>query len=482
MDSIQSYQENNMVTQSPGNLTVMLVTTFITIAVVVLGTASLGLADHGPQDTPTQDTPTQDQPAQDQPAQDQLTQDTPASFMDRDTLTDNWFGLGKHLEQTGISVSLGLTQIYQQNLEGGNVTNRAGQRAGVHRHRGRYTGSFDLEGEIDFTKLLNWPGASIYLHAEGGWSEGLDVSSIGSIFGVNADAIGAGNNPDQAINLSELYFEQSLFGDRLIIRMGKLDMTGGFECSGCPVAFDGNAYANDETAQFLNGALVNNPTIPFPDYSLGAVVYAEPFDGVYVAAGVADAQGDGRETGFNTAFHGTDYYIALFETGLAPVLAMPWGDLQGTYRVGMWYDPQPKERFSRGSIKRDDAGFYLSFDQQLWKENQSDDQGLGLFARYGWADREVNEIGCFWSLGGQYQGLIPTRDDDVLGAGFAQGIISDYIRDEDSASYEAAFEVYYNAQITGWLSLTPSVQFVRNPGGVSAHDATVIGLRLQMSF
>ncbi len=440
------------------NKTVLL----ITIAVVLLSATGLSLADDKPQD--------------------QSAQDTAATLMDRDTLTDNWFGFGEHLEEAGISTAVSLTQVYQLNLKGGSVMNRSGQRAGVHRHKGRYTGSFDIEGEIDFTKPLKWPGAILFVHAEGGWSEGLDASSIGSIFGVNADARGAMNNPDQVIDLTELYFQQSLFDDRLIFRVGKLDMAGGFECRGCPVAFDGNAYANDETGQFLNGALVNNPTIPFPDTGLGAVLYVEPFDGVYVAAGAADAQADTRETGFKTTFHGEDYFIAMLETGWAPVLAAPWGDLQGTYRVGMWYDPQPKERFRNGTIKRDDIGVYLSFDQQIWKENKTDDQGLGLFNRYGWADREVNEIGCFWSVGGQYQGLIPRRDDDVLGVGFAQGIISDFNRDNKSASYEAAFEVYYNAQITGWMSVTPSVQFVRNPGGVSGDDATVIGLRLQMSF
>ena len=43
-------------------------------------------------------------------------------------------------------------------------------------------------------------------------------------------------------------------------RFGKLDITGGFECRGCPVAFDGSAFANDPSGQFLNGALANNPT------------------------------------------------------------------------------------------------------------------------------------------------------------------------------------------------------------------------------
>ena len=100
-----------------------------------------------------------------------------------------------------------------------------------------------------------------------------------------------------------------------------------------PVAFDGSAYANDETTQFLSSALVNNSSIPFPDNGLGAIVYVEPLEGFYVAAGAADARADARETGFRTAFHREDYFLAIFETGFVPEVPSPNGRLPGAYRV-----------------------------------------------------------------------------------------------------------------------------------------------------
>ena len=36
----------------------------------------------------------------------------------------------------------------------------------------------------------------------------------------------------------------------------------------------------------------------------------------YIMAGVADAQADGRETGFRTAFGDEDYFFYAFETGV----------------------------------------------------------------------------------------------------------------------------------------------------------------------
>ena len=44
------------------------------------------------------------------------------SLHDRDTLTNNWLGLGEKLEDRGISVALSLTQVYQSNLKGGMST------------------------------------------------------------------------------------------------------------------------------------------------------------------------------------------------------------------------------------------------------------------------------------------------------------------------------------------------------------------------
>ena len=387
----------------------------------------------------------------------------------RDTLTDNWFSVGEALGARGVTVGLSLTQGYQINLDGGLST---------HRHAGRYTGSYDLEIELDLETLGGLPGAVLFAHAEGSWSDGLDDSSIGSLFGVNGDAGG-----DRSIDVTEVYYEQALLAEALRIRIGKLDLGGGFECRGCPVAFDGNAYANDETAQFLNGALVNNPTIPMPDVGLGVVVYYQPVEQVYVSAGVADARADGRETGFRTAMHGADDFFSILEAGVTPQISSNNGPLQGAYRVGVWYDPQPKDRHDGSGARRDDVGFYVSLEQAVLRESaeEEDSQGLGVFARYGCADSDVNEVKTFWSVGAQYQGLIPSRDEDVAGVGVAQG------RLVESAGFtrphETVMEVYYNAAITPWLSVSPSLQYVVNSGGDrDVDDATVVGIRAQMAF
>lgn len=398
------------------------------------------------------------------------------NIWERETFTNGFWGLNDKLADEGIEVGFGLTQIYQTNVHGG---------LSKHRRQGRHTGSYDLEIEFDAEKLFGLEGGTFFMHGEGSWSRSdIDATSIGSAFGVNGDAAGR-----RALDITELWYEQAMFGDTLRLRLGKMDITGGFECRGCPVSFDGSAYANDETAQFLNNALVNNPTIPFPDFGLGAVLYWNPVEWWYLGAGVIDAQADGRETGFRTTFHDEDFFFYAFETGIAPRLDSTNGSMQGTYRVGMWIDAQDKAKFSNGKNYRDDIGFYLSCDQLVYKENSNpeDTQGFGVFCRFGWADDDLNEIGRFWSIGLQYQGLVNGRDDDVLGLGFAQGVFSDQSGANDGSGYsddhENVLELYYNTQVTPWLNVSPSLQYVSNPGGDKAvSDAVVFGVRLQMTF
>jgi len=390
------------------------------------------------------------------------------SIWQQQTLTDGFFCLNDQLADSGIEIGLGVTNVYQQNVRGG---------LSKHRRAGRISGSYDLEMWADLQKLLGLETGNVYMLVEGGWpdAEGIDAASVGSAFGVNADAIG-----NDAMLVKELYYEGPVFDDRLTLMIGKIDFTG---------IFDSSAYADCEVTQFLNAAFVDDPTIPFPAYSLGAVLTYSITDSWYVMGGIADAQADGRETGFKTTFHDEDYFFYALESGVTGRLNSVNGAMPGAYRAGFWTDAQDKARFSNSANYRDDIGFYISCDQMIVKENSAseDTQGLGVFGRFGYADSDLNEIGNFWSLGFQYQGLVDERDDDVLGVAMANGIFSDYSGANDGAGYtedsETAFELYYSAAVTPWLNISPSVQYISNPGGSKTiSDAVVLGLRVHMIF
>jgi len=381
------------------------------------------------------------------------------------------FGLNAATD-TGIQAELNLTQLYQQNVHGGLST---------HRRAGRFSGSYDLEITTETGKLLGIEYAILYLHAEGAWSksQGINDPAVGSFFGVNGDA-----QPRRSLDITELWYEQAFAAETLRVRIGKIDLTGGLEHHNCPVSFDCSAYANDENTQFLNNALINNPTIAFPDYGLGIVVLWTPSELWYVSAATADAEADFRKSGFDTTFDGDDEFFYILEAGLTPQFDSAKGPLQSAYRIGLWLDRQDKQDLSTGRTHRDNAGFYITFDQLFYKENSDpeDTQGLGAFARYGLADEKVNEVAQFWSVGIQYRGILAGRDDDVLALGFAKGIFSDR-SDDFTDDYESVWELYYRAQLTTWAELSPSVQYITNPGGDgAADDALVVAARLRVSF
>ena len=397
----------------------------------------------------------------------------PGDLRQSQTPAAQFFGLDQMLADLGIVAELSITSIYQQNVKGGIST---------HRRAGRNSGSYDLQLSADLQRLLGIEGATLFVHTEGSWSKsgGIDGPSVGSVFGVNMDA-----RPRRSADVTELWYEQSMLDGTFLLRVGKMDLTGGFECSGCPVAFDTSAFANDETSQFLNGALVNNPTIPLPNYALGVAGYYNPIEGWYLSAGAVDAQNDARETGLRTTFYKEDYFFYIVETGVTPVLPSSRGDLQGAYRLGLWNDPQPKSHSDALKSYRDDVGFYLSCDQMLTKENiaPDDSQGLGTFFRYGYADNSRNDITSFWSIGFQYQGILDGRDEDVFGAGIAEGAFSNAAPTTYTQDHESVLEFYYNARVAPWVNISPSIQYVANPGGDrTARDAVVLALRAQMMF
>jgi len=265
--------------------------------------------------------------------------------------------------------------------------------------------------------------------------------------------------------------------------VGKIDLTGGFECEHADVAFDCNAFATDETADFLNGGFGNSPTIPFPDNGLGLAVLLHPCRHWYLALGMADAEADAREMGFSTTFDGGHEFFYIAETGVLPAIPSGNGPLPGAYRIGVWNDRQPRAHLDGSRVKRDDAGVYFSGDQVVWYENADpdDEQGLGLFGRIGWADDKVSETKTAWSFGAQYRGLLPGRDADVVGLGMTQGRFSRQAA--YSGSFERVVEAYYSAELAPWLHVSPDFQWVANPGGdASAHDAAILGLRVQMDF
>ena len=128
-------------------------------------------------------------------------------------------------------------------------------------------------------------------------------------------------------------------------------------------------------------------------------------------------------------------------------------------------------------------GYYIQLEQLVFRENRCDElnpQGLGLFVSY--LPRSFSGDNPFPVIedsvvGGMvYTGLIPGRDADVVGAGFAWAQL-----DQGGTNQETAVEVFYKAKITPSMSIQPDLQYIATPSGIYP-DALVFGIRFQQNF
>jgi len=365
------------------------------------------------------------------------------------TLTRDWFGLGPKLRERGVTSTLNLWITYQGNVSGGLDTD--------HDVNGKYW----FANHVDLERLVRLPGASAYVLVEGGWNEGVS-DAVGALMDVNGIVVG-----DEAAGVSALWLDQTLMDERLRLRLGKLDVTlDNFEFHGRAVGFDAMPYANTPRTQFLDSGLVNNAAVPFPAAGLGGMLLVEPLERWYVAVAGFDRQSDKFTWSYANAF---ESWMVAVETG---VVVPTWKeDLTGQYYVGYWYSTFPDSAAGQGA--------YLGVAQELYREPGTERQGLGLFARYGYANRSPGDIRHFWSLGFQYRGPVSGRDDDILAVGWAQAFTR---RPEFSAPSEGVLELYYRARLTPWLHLSPHAQFIANPGSTDADDAWTLGVRAQVTF
>jgi porin len=372
--------------------------------------------------------------------------------------TGDWGGARTALEDKGIRLDWGVTQIVQENMHGGASTNGAI----------KYSGSSDLELTLDTGKMGLWPGGSFVFKAEPRWGHGVN-RQVGSLMPVNLDALLPTSDESCVMTLSEFFYQQVLFEGKLVFVAGKLWGAR---------AFDTNMFANDETTQFMNLALRNYPMIGnfLPYTTLGAAVILNPTDWLSVLTAVADTDGSATRTGFDTAFHGDTNTSVIHEWDFT---VKPFGQL-GHQRVGMVTSCKNMPKLENPTETTDcNLAAYYNFDQYLWKASENSDRGVGVFGRFGWADKRVNPVEFFYSLGLSGKGLVPTRDRDTCGLGWYFGRASVDI--PGPVSQENGIEMYYSIEVLRWLHISPDFQIICDPGG-NRDTALVGGLRFQMDL
>ena len=283
-----------------------------------------------------------------------------------------------------------------------------------------------------------------FIHLETGRG---DINNyLNAVSGVNRDADDSG-----VVSVTEAWFKHN-FTDKFAMTAGVIDPTQ---------AVDDNAYANDETTQFLGSMFRNAANIEFSDNAFGLKATYET-EAVDFAVQYIDASDykDITRNGFASA-------QVNFKPGLID-------EMEGNYRIYGWTNTNDFEK-NDNSGEEKGYGFGLSLDQQFTNI-------FGAFARYGW--NNIDSAEHSWSLGLQAN-VKGIGDEDVVAIACGQVIPSSEYKDyaNENAKSENHLEVYYSWNVTDYLSISPDFQMVENPFYNEDDDTAYVGsLRMQISF
>ena len=241
------------------------------------------------------------------------------------------------------------------------------------------------------------------------------------------------------LNLREAWMRTELFGQRLALTAGRLDLTA---------FFDQNAVANDESTQFISDALVNNQMLGLSSNGTGFASEFDPKNGFRFKFGLQQSNTDATNL--------SDSLYTLTEAGYT---FTPFALPEGTYRV--WFRTDNTTTDTR-------KGFGVSLDQKLTTS-------VSLFGRYGTQESDFGDD-HFYSAGIGFKTGIIFNPDDTWGIGYAQ-------MDLASGEKEKLTEGYYNFHLTERLRLSFHLTHVLDtPGEDSKFGYLLPGIRFQAAF
>lgn len=323
--------------------------------------------------------------------------------------------------------------------------------------------SDEAAASVDLAILLPAGPGALNIYVEGASSPGTD--GVGAFIpDANGDLGSALDRDDNGrFQVSEFHYGIT-FGDTALYA-GLMD-TAGF--------LDTSDIANDEGAQFINATLVNNPTIEFPDYSIGLALQRgaqEGWPGLTLLLAGSHGLGDNDDRSYNQLLEMDADGKGVFA---AAEVFWEWGDL--VPRFGLWTQTADHDRFDGSSATAENTGAYGVLDGSAGQ--------LRWNLRAGVADARVSEAAWFVGVALE-QPLGPA----VLGAGLTHTAVSDDLQDSAPDTFDDTTQVELHARfdIGRHWQITPSLQFVRNPGFDSTGDAVdeetwVAGLRLSAAF
>jgi porin len=418
-----------------------------------------------------------------------------------DTLLGDWTGMRPFMAAHGVGYGLQ------------NQTELWGNFAGGRERGAAADGLLTASLCVDLDKALSWKGATLFASGLQIYGPEPTQELVGALQMVSSIE-GA-----YSTKLYDLWFEQSLFDGKLLVRFGQEGADEEMMAAGLAGLYLNSSFGYPAILAIdLPSGGPNYPlAVPFfrLDYSptpeislLGAVYTDNP-----APPGTGDPELRDRH---GTAFRLNDHDLAFTELWYSPGFLASQG-LPGTYKLGVWYATGPFDDVARATdglslanpasngIPVEHFGDYAVYgiiNQLLWHKPATEAQGIGYFLQVMHVPDDRNLSDWFIEGGLNWKGPFPGRSHDQAGiavtyagigaaarqlsrtAVFYSGLGTPY------AQGEPIIEATYRLRLTPWFKIQPDLQYVISPGAgiptpqnpAPLKNAFVAGVRFTINF
>jgi porin len=327
--------------------------------------------------------------------------------------------------------------------------------------------------DADLEKLLQIPGATFgaaLLRFDGQPTN----PQAGLAIGYNGLP---GAPPLDRTELYELWWRQSFFADKLVVRFGKSVPTYDFGNVVRPVPEQDISLRIPAVSGLIYTPVFVNPTMlgALPGYynsAYGVTVTVAPVSRVYVSLGIYDGNSArGEQTGLRAGPTFNAYRFEIGEIGTAWQLGPD--HMPGSLGLGVWDQTGTLTLATpQGTITQDGThGVYSFAAQRLWGDvRDGGTRSVSGFVQFGANDSRTMIARRYVGLGLTAFGFVPGRPRDSFGAGLAWSWLN---QNRGLRPDEAMIQVYDQLHVIGDVYLEPVLTLVPNPGVKTAREPAV---------
>ena len=389
------------------------------------------------------------------------------------------------LKEMGISLALTLGDEAVTNVSGGS------------RNASANAGQLWFEAKFDMEKLAGIKGGMFAFTYVDRFGDNLNTEAGIPALQLTNEVYGRGN----IARLTEFYWQQKLFDDRLVLKGGRLPVGGDFFFGLCE--FINLTFCGGQPGNIQGGYIFNWPVSQW-----GGVAHYNITKELQLSVGVYDANPQYLTTSDAGIYAAPGIPSSHPGSGvLVPVelVYAPSGPLNGTWRFGGWYDNASTIDGGLPGIitvipgvggvpdqnigdQRGRYGVYESILQRLTVEGPKA-QGWYTFLNTSVADHRTAYQDYQIAWGVKHTGTFSFRPEDEVGFAVGTTHVNSAALTPNAGGNEVPIEAWYGWQATGWMNLKFDAQYVINPGGrgfnaagVKTDNAWVFGLRTVVHF